>query len=51
MNGVCVRWKGYLNLERLDGEGCLEFDDENALVEDAKLRKQVGAFQFDLNVY
>ena len=41
LNGVCVRWRGWLDLERLDGVGCLEFDEENALLEDAKLREQV----------
>ena len=44
LNGVCVRWKGWLDLDRLDGVGCLEFDDENAVVEDAKLREQVESY-------
>lgn len=42
LNGVCIRWRGWLDLERLDGVGCLEFDEENAMVEDAKLREQVS---------
>lgn len=32
MNGVCVRWRGWIDLERLDGVGCLEFDEERAMV-------------------
>lgn len=32
MNGVCVRWKGWLDLERLDGVGCLEYDEDTAQV-------------------
>jgi len=32
MNGVCVRWKGRIDLEKLDGIGCLEFDEERAMV-------------------
>jgi Core binding factor beta subunit. len=32
MNGVCVRWRGWLDLERLDGVGCLEYDEEKAMV-------------------
>lgn len=32
MNGVCVRWKGWLDLDRLDGVGCLEYDEETAQV-------------------
>lgn len=30
MNGVCVCWRGWVDLERLDGVGCLEFDEERA---------------------
>ena len=41
LNGVCVRWRGWLDLERLDGVGSLEFDEESAVLEDAKLREQV----------
>nr|AIN44164.1 core binding factor beta subunit isoform 7 [Danio rerio] len=29
-NGVCVIWRGWLDLHRLDGMGCLEYDDERA---------------------
>jgi len=32
MNGVCVRWKGRIDLDKLDGIGCLEFDEERAMV-------------------
>ena len=42
LNGVCVRWKGYVDLERLDGAGVVEFDDESATLEDAILK--VGVF-------
>ncbi|KAG8226963.1 hypothetical protein J437_LFUL009514 [Ladona fulva] len=54
MNGVCVRWRGWIDLERLDGVGCLEYDEEraqmdklfffpisNSKVEDAMLREQL----------
>ncbi len=44
LNGVCVRWKGYIDLERLDGVGCIEFDEETAKVEDAILKEQVEAY-------
>ena len=44
LNGVCVRWKGYLDMERLDGVGCIEFDEEMANVEDAILRETVEAY-------
>ncbi|XP_005092145.2 protein big brother [Aplysia californica] len=41
LNGVCVLWRGWVDLSRLDGVGCLEFDEERAQVEDAFLREQV----------
>ena len=44
LNGVCVRWKGYLDLERLDGVGCIEFDEETATLEDAIMRDTVEAY-------
>nr|ARE59198.1 CBF-beta isoform 2 [Pinctada imbricata] len=40
MNGVCVVWRGWLDLQRLDGVGCMEFDSERAEVEDALYREQ-----------
>nr|CAB3228044.1 CBFB core-binding factor, b subunit [Phallusia mammillata] len=33
LNGVCVCWKGWVSLHRLDGMGCIEYDDERAQVE------------------
>ena len=44
MNGVCVRWKGYLDLERLDGVGAIEFDEDTANLEDAVMRDTVEAY-------
>uniref|UniRef100_UPI00398E841E core-binding factor subunit beta isoform X3 n=1 Tax=Pristiophorus japonicus TaxID=55135 RepID=UPI00398E841E len=35
LNGVCVIWKGWIDLQRLDGMGCLEFDEDRAQQEDA----------------
>uniref|UniRef100_A0A8I3WX64 Core-binding factor subunit beta n=1 Tax=Callithrix jacchus TaxID=9483 RepID=A0A8I3WX64_CALJA len=35
LNGVCVTSKGWIDLQRRDGMGCLEFDEERALQEDA----------------
>ncbi|KAK0162759.1 hypothetical protein PV327_006510 [Microctonus hyperodae] len=52
MNGVCVRWRGWIDLERLDGVGCLEFDEEAAAQENEELRNQLQRYnerlrQFD----
>lgn len=44
MNGVCVRWRGWIDLERLDGVGCLEYNEERAAVEDALLREQIDRY-------
>ncbi|XP_059163445.1 core-binding factor subunit beta-like [Physella acuta] len=41
LNGVCVVWRGWVDLIRLDGIGYLEFDEERAEVEDAILREQI----------
>ncbi|GFN92206.1 core-binding factor subunit beta [Plakobranchus ocellatus] len=41
LNGVCVLWRGYIDLVRLDGIACLEFDRERAEVEDSLLREQM----------
>jgi hypothetical protein len=32
MNGVCVIFRGWVDLQRLDGAGRLEFDEERARV-------------------
>jgi hypothetical protein len=32
LNGVCLRWKGYVNLEKLDGIGSIRFDEDAARV-------------------
>ena len=32
VNGICVRWKGSINLEKLDGVGGFRFDDDAARV-------------------
>lgn len=44
MNGVCVRWRGWVDLERLDGVGCLEYCEERAAAEDILLREQIDRY-------
>ncbi|KAG8012856.1 Core-binding factor subunit beta, partial [Nibea albiflora] len=34
LNGVCVIWRGWIDLQRLDGMGFLEYDEERAQVTD-----------------
>lgn len=33
MNGVCVKFRGWLDLQSLEGIGCLEYDEERAFQE------------------
>ncbi|CAG0889108.1 unnamed protein product [Cyprideis torosa] len=40
-NGVCVRWRGSLDLDRLEGVGCLEFDEHAAKIEECLLKRQI----------
>merc|ERR1711981_101411 len=41
VNGLCVRWKGYINLEKLDGVGGFRFDEEFARIEDMAMQQIV----------
>lgn len=51
MNGVCVRWRGWLDLDRLDGVGCLEYNEEHAAEEDTLLREQIERYNQRLREY
>lgn len=44
MNGVCVRFRGWMDLERLDGIGCLEYDERRGAQEDAILKDQLERY-------
>jgi hypothetical protein len=44
MNGVCVRFRGWLDLDRLDGVGCVEFDEERGPIEEAVLKEQMDRY-------
>lgn len=44
MNGVCVRFRGWIDLERLDGIGCLEYDERRGAHEDAILKEQLERY-------
>jgi len=45
LNGVCVRWRGWLDLERLDGTGSLELDEALMQREEANLAKHLALVQ------
>lgn len=51
MNGVCVRFRGWLDLERLDGVGCLEYDERRGAEEDAVLRDQIERYNQRLRAF
>lgn len=44
MDGVCVRFRGSLDLERLDGIGRLEYDERRGAHEDAILKEQLERY-------
>ncbi|XP_028391675.1 protein big brother-like isoform X4 [Dendronephthya gigantea] len=48
MNGVCVYFKGWFDLHRLDGIGCLEFDETTAQVEDKLMRETLARARIKL---
>jgi len=41
MNGICVLFRGWVDLDRLDGVGSIEFDEERGSLEEAILKDQV----------
>ena len=41
LNGVCVCWQGWIDTNRLEGMGCLEFDEVLAYQENIMLTKQI----------
>lgn len=45
LNGVCVFWRGWIDLQRLEGFGCLEFDEFQAYCEEAALKQQIDKQQ------
>lgn len=44
MNGVCVRFRGWIDLERLDGIAKLEYDERRGAHEDAILKEQLERY-------
>jgi len=51
VDGVSVKCKGWMDLERLDGVACLEFDEELAAREDAILQQQVEMYSQRIKEY
>ncbi|XP_040564427.1 core-binding factor subunit beta [Lepeophtheirus salmonis] len=46
INGVCVRFRGWIDLDRLEGIGALEFDEEMARVEDEILQRDITLYDY-----
>lgn len=44
MNGVCVKFRGCIDLIKLDGSGCLEYDEQRGMQEDLILREQMDFY-------
>ena len=45
LNGVCCRWRGWLDLEKLEGVGSLELDLEMVAREEQLLQRQLALVQ------
>lgn len=45
LNGVCCRWRGWLDLEKLEGVGTLELDLEMVAREEQLLQRQLALVQ------
>ncbi|CAD5114344.1 DgyrCDS3482 [Dimorphilus gyrociliatus] len=45
LNGVCVIFIGSINLERLDGTGCIQFDTERAQIENQLLNQELSQYR------
>lgn len=45
LNGVCVRYRGWMCLEKLEGVGCLELDLEMVTREEQLLQRQLALVQ------
>lgn len=41
MNGICVLFRGWVDLDRLDGVGSVEYDEERGSIEEAILKDQI----------
>ena len=48
VNGVSVRWRGSVNLEKLDGVGGFRFDEDSSRVEDMAMQQQVDSYKHAL---
>lgn len=51
MNGICIRFKGWMDIERLDGVGSLEYDEERGRIEEAILRDQIDLYTAGMSTY
>ncbi|XP_047132917.1 core-binding factor subunit beta isoform X1 [Hydra vulgaris] len=51
MNGVAVIFKGFIDLKKLDGIGVLEFDEQQAKIEDRILRDTIDQSRMRLQEF
>lgn len=49
MNGICIRFKGWIDIDRLDGVGSVEYDEERGRVEEAILHDQLEFLRTSMN--
>ena len=51
IDGVCIRWRGWIDLERLDGVGCLEYDEDRGRIEEAILKEQIEQYKMRMREF
>ena len=51
LDGVCIRWRGWIDLERLDGIGCLEYDEDRGRIEEAILKEQIEQYKMRMREF
>lgn len=45
MNGICVIFRGWIDLDRLDGVGSLDYDEERGSLEEAILKEEIERYK------
>lgn len=51
IDGVCIRWRGWIDLERLDGVGCVEYDEDRGRIEDSILKEQIEQYKMRMREF
>jgi len=42
LNGVCVKWSGYIDINQLEGYGSFKYDEVRGAIEAEALKRSMG---------